>query len=332
MGCLIDLLYHLVSAASGRVSRVSAPKPYVLKTRGRPSFLLVWLVCGWLVHVTLPAIRASHPAMAAAWLTPLFVLLFPWPLARAVTIPLGLIRTSYYLTLLASFTWWRDLPGGAVVAAMLAARRRARQLSTCRDPPKGTLPPRTDGWLRTKLETLHVLRAAGTAASALAGELLDGDRNLAREKMRAVLEFDPRVCPRAADALAKRTLAEDDEPESPVKLGALPAELQKRQLELADAAGALAVRIERQGTRTPEHELTEWCTLRRLYARVAVLSGPETRLQAFSVIEPALRKQAVWMFNVFQQRPLADAMFGWLAAEAEATGHPAEADSGPPLS
>lgn len=473
MGCILELLFHLSGGISRWASKERAPKPYRLRTRGRPWYLVVWMIVGWALSVWLRGVNGNVltgiPTTTVLGGLFLLVVLFPWPLARTVTIPLGLVRTSYFLTLAASFTWWRDPAGGALAAAVLARMRHGRAR------------PRVDGWLRTRLENLRALRAAGAVASALLSDL-DGDDDLAREKMRTVANFDPKVRPRAAfrlaaewllldaagrgdwrevrdafqgrwrealrwsriarllAAVARRLLREPDAlgdgglrwlhllsprrrltrllvqralaagrgeetrpaprhpdaleralrlhvdwlkgpasrldssmfetlahawqealgtvrlgseaanaafresveeslavliEEAPVDLGdaaptrlvaaALESVLDFRVRELSDAVEKLAARMERAGTRSPSHELGEWCGLRRLYLEFARLPGPSHRQTAYSMVSAVVHAQAIRMFKVFQERPLANAMFRWLLAEAEATGHP---DSG----
>lgn len=473
MGCILELILHLADALSGGISRRAtkggAPRPYRLRTRGRPWYLVVWLAASWALSIWWRgpdgnAPTVIHPATVLGRLV-LLTVLFPWPLARSVTIPLGLVRTSYYLALAASFTWWRDPAGGALTAAVLARMRHRRAR------------PRIDGWLRTRFENLRALRAGAAVAAALKSDL-DGDDDLAREKMRAVADFDSRVRPRAAyrlaaewllldaarrgdwreardafqgrwrdalrwsriarllDAVARRLLREPDTPgdgrlrwlhlraprrrlmrplvqralatgrgdemkpatrhldaleralrlhvdwmkgpaarldshgfeilahawqealgtvrpgseaskaafresveeslavlieAAPVDLSdatptrlvadALESVLDFRVRELSDAVEELAVRMERSGTRSPSHELGEWCGLRRLYLGIARLPGPSHRQTAYSMVSAVVHAQAIRMFKVFQERPLANAMFRWLLAEAEATGH-----------
>lgn len=315
MGCLVHLVVEILGLISRVVvdwaGRTTTPGRYSLGTQGRAWFLLIWLILAWPLSGLLSHLLVEGPSAAAlGWLALVLVILFPWPLVRALTIPLGLLRTSYYLTFLASFTWWRDPSGGALLAAVLARRRHA------------SVRERTEFWLRNRLAGLHVLRGAGALASAMASEI-DGDLALACEKVRAVGDFDRRVLPRLAVRLAARSPMLEAE-RLRGDSGGRSASPESRILELADAADRLVERIDSRGTRNPLHELDEWCALRRLYGKAVARPGTASRSEILDVVLPALEKQAVWLFDKLQQRPLANAMFHWLLKEAEAASPDAE--------
>lgn len=100
------------------------------------------------------------------------------------------------------------------------------------------------------------------------------------------------------------------------------AYLQRERIlsELELAASALARRRVRGRAQWPVEELREWLALRALYERAAATGGLESRRVAFAVLEHEVCNLGVWLFNVREEKPLANALFRWLAAEAEAVG------------
>lgn len=67
-------------------------------------------------------------------------------------------------------------------------------------------------------------------------------------------------------------------------------------------------------------EWREWTALRMAYERGVLLGGPELRYLAFTKVHSDVCALAVWLFNDRKERPLANAMFRFLLAEATAVG------------
>ncbi|MFO0755753.1 MAG: hypothetical protein U0359_04650 [Byssovorax sp.] len=67
-------------------------------------------------------------------------------------------------------------------------------------------------------------------------------------------------------------------------------------------------------------EWREWIALTALVERGTKLAGDDFRRLAFYKVHPDACSLAVWLFNDRNQRPIGNAMFRWLLAEAEAVG------------
>ncbi|MDC0715253.1 hypothetical protein [Nannocystis bainbridge] len=118
-----------------------------------------------------------------------------WPVLRRTVIAAGLVRPSYYLTVLARSAWEREREGGQVVAAALALLHRSH------DPALAT-------WLEGKIQA----RAGSGLGSVVATGLLAasrGDRDGARDILLGVDTFDPDYAPRAARRAANDWLVAD---------------------------------------------------------------------------------------------------------------------------
>jgi hypothetical protein len=64
-------------------------------------------------------------------------------------------------------------------------------------------------------------------------------------------------------------------------------------------------------------EWREWLALRDLYQDAGRVGGLELRRVAFSQVHHDVCNYAVWLFNVRDEKPMANAMFIWLLAEAK---------------
>jgi hypothetical protein len=166
--------------------------------QGKGSFG-AWAVFVWLVLAPTGLALAILSVGAPLLLLPaalMALVVFPWPIARAVLVPLGQPRLAYYLTYASDFVFYRDRQGGASIAAAWALSMQ----------PK--LDEEDARWLSDKLAAEEPLRGAGLVAHAL---LLAarGDREGARALLAAVDLVDPRVCPPAAKRVANGWLAAD---------------------------------------------------------------------------------------------------------------------------
>ncbi|EYF02954.1 hypothetical protein [Chondromyces apiculatus] len=99
-----------------------------------------------------------------------------------------------------------------------------------------------------------------------------------------------------------------------------------RQLR-SDLLAELELTVERLRRRVDEaralpaiDEWREWIALKGRYEQAAALVGMELRRLSFPRMNVEVCHLAVWLFNVRGQRALANAMFRWLLAEAEAVG------------
>ncbi len=84
------------------------------------------------------------------------------------------------------------------------------------------------------------------------------------------------------------------------------------------SSDALRRRLDEKRELPAVDEWREWTTLRLAYEHGARLAGQDFRRLAFYKVHPDITSLAVWLFNDRQQRPLGNAMFKWLLAEATA--------------
>ena len=67
-------------------------------------------------------------------------------------------------------------------------------------------------------------------------------------------------------------------------------------------------------------EWRAWLALRALADRVGRIGGEEARRVSFPHLHGELVELPVWLYNLRREKPIANAMFRWLLAEAEAVG------------
>lgn len=85
---------------------------------------------------------------------------------------------------------------------------------------------------------------------------------------------------------------------------------------IESASDALRRRLDDKREIPAVDEWREWTTLRLAYEHGVRLAGTDFRRLAFYKVHPDLTSLAVWLFNDRFQRPLGNAMFKWLLAEA----------------
>ena len=110
-----------VSRASATSSSSTASRSWQGRSGG---FLAVWIVVGLPWSVALFALLNgvfTGPAVVGVLVGG--VVLFPWPLARLLSIPLGLASISVVLARLANWTWGVEPRSGSAVAGALASWR-----------------------------------------------------------------------------------------------------------------------------------------------------------------------------------------------------------------
>lgn len=88
--------------------------------------------------------------------------------------------------------------------------------------------------------------------------------------------------------------------------------------EIELACDAVRRRVDENRELPPADELREWIALRARYERAAATVGMELRRLAFPKIHADACHLAVWLFNTRKERPIGNAIFRWLLAEAEA--------------
>lgn len=157
--------------------------------------LAVWFVLGP-AALTLGAGVLSGQIYLLPPLLAISLIIFPWPIARRVLIPLGLPRLAYFVALTSDHTFRRDRRGGAALAAAWALARQ----------PK--LDEAAAEWVTEKLAQGETLGGAGIFASGL---LLAarGDLAGARALIESARGIDARACPPVVRRLASGWLAAD---------------------------------------------------------------------------------------------------------------------------
>ncbi len=95
------------------------------------------------------------------------------------------------------------------------------------------------------------------------------------------------------------------------------ARLRDELLGAVEAASeALKRRVDDKRALPSADEWREWANLRATYERGVRCAGDELRRLAFVKVYPEVSAYAVWLFNDRKQRPLGNAIFRWLLAEA----------------
>ncbi|WP_437810936.1 hypothetical protein [Sorangium sp. So ce1078] len=88
--------------------------------------------------------------------------------------------------------------------------------------------------------------------------------------------------------------------------------------EVELACDALRRRVDEKRELPALAEWREWTSLRAQYEAAGELVGTELRRLAFPKVHADVCHAAVWLFNTRKERAIANAMFRWLLAEAEA--------------
>jgi hypothetical protein len=86
--------------------------------------------------------------------------------------------------------------------------------------------------------------------------------------------------------------------------------------EVEAASDAIKRRVEEKRALPGSDEWREWGNLRALYERGVKSAGDDLRRLAFVKVYPDACSYAVWLYNDQNQRPLGNAIFRWLLAEA----------------
>lgn len=88
--------------------------------------------------------------------------------------------------------------------------------------------------------------------------------------------------------------------------------------EIEAASDALRRRVDQKRELPAADEWREWANLTARYAHGVSRAGEDFRRLSFAKVYPDACSYAVWLFNDRKQRPLGNAIFRWLLAEAEA--------------
>ncbi|MBZ5714293.1 hypothetical protein [Nannocystis pusilla] len=131
------------------------------------------------------------------WLVALLDLIggIVWPVLRRTVIAAGLVRASYWLSLLARASWERDREGGKLVAAALALLHRPHDAALAT-------------WLEGKIHANAKTGLGGIVATGLLAASR-GDSDGARDILAGADAFDPDFAPAAARRAANDWLVAD---------------------------------------------------------------------------------------------------------------------------
>lgn len=86
------------------------------------------------------------------------------------------------------------------------------------------------------------------------------------------------------------------------------------------ATEALHRRLQARHRLPASEELAESLSVQEACARAAAMGGDELRRIAFAISQPDVCDHAVWLFNVQEEKPIANAIMQWLLSEARAVG------------
>ena len=200
------------STSTSSSSSSTASRPWQGRSGG---FLAVWIVVGlpwWVALFALLNGVFTGPAVVGVLVGG--VVLFPWPLARLLSIPLGLASISVVLARLANWTWGVEPRSGSAVAGALASWRAERWMSG--SSRWGRLLRWTGvarrglALSRRQLTQAELIGPAACVATAIFARIdgdatNNGDMDAADMMMDAAGTFDPRVMP----SVVRRMVADD---------------------------------------------------------------------------------------------------------------------------
>lgn len=193
LGVIVWLIYRAL--VHGR----SPSEPGTRNNLGLVLAVIVWVLVGGMMIVWATQLAAGELAALPKLLVGLVVLL-PWPLVRLVLLPLGLLRTAYYMSFLCLLRFQDDRRGGALLVGAWALLR-APQRSEAQSGPALQ-------FLEKRLHRLKKLRGAAVVAMGL-GAARRGELDAAQALLESTFNLDPAACPQWALELAGEWLTVD---------------------------------------------------------------------------------------------------------------------------
>ncbi|MFO7565051.1 MAG: hypothetical protein R6X02_20565 [Enhygromyxa sp.] len=201
------VLVALLASTAGSKQTTRAPiRPHAVVA------LLIWTIVGpafvFELFTLVEALAAGDfggALVALGFASATAIVLFPWPIVRALLIPRGQIKLSWAITRLSFWVWSGDVRGAAMIAASWAAIRRVQ-----REPE---FDPRVLEWIERRQASSAAslssrrwkLGGAGIIASGLLAEAR-GDRAGARRLLGSALELAEPARPGKAVELASAWL------------------------------------------------------------------------------------------------------------------------------
>lgn len=193
LGIIVWLIYRAL------VHNRSSGEPGPRSNLGLVVAIVIWVLVGGMMVVWAVQLRAGELAALPKLLVGLVVLM-PWPIVRLVLLPLGLLRTAYYMSFLCLLRFQDDRRGGALLVGAWALLR-APQRSVAQSEPALR-------FLEKRLHRLKKLRGAAVVAMGL-GAARRGELDATRALLESAFNLDPAACPQWALELAGEWLTVD---------------------------------------------------------------------------------------------------------------------------
>ncbi len=193
LGIIVWLVYRAL------VHNRSAGEPGTRNNLGLVLAIVVWVLVGGMMLGWAVQLRAGELAALPKLLVGLVVLL-PWPVVRLVLLPLGLLRTAYYMSFLCLLRFQDDRRGGALLVGAWALLRASQRAESQSGPALR--------FLEKRLHRLKKLRGAAVVAMGLSAARR-GELEAARALLESAFNLHPAACPQWALELAGEWLTVD---------------------------------------------------------------------------------------------------------------------------
>lgn len=187
-GLLAGVIAVLLATSAGAQRKPDGPIPAAAVVA-----VVIWLIVGpWFVAelayliAALAAGELADALVALGYVLATGIVLFPWPITRAILIPLGQVKLAWALTRLSFWIGRRDLRGVAVLAASWAGLRRGHAGPALDAELIAWIERRRDASPRG--EVRWKLGGAAVVATGLLAENC-GDRASARRLLDSALEL-----------------------------------------------------------------------------------------------------------------------------------------------
>jgi len=195
VGLIVWLIFRLVRRDKVRAGGTEGPPQRI----GALVALGVWLLVGvlwlaWLVQLGRGDLWALPKLVAG------LVILLPWPTLRFVVMPLGMVRTAYYVAFLGLYRFEADRRGAALLSSAWTLLRRPARAGDRADSAQR--------FIEKRLSRPQSMRGAGVVALGLLAAR-HGELDQARALLLATEDLHPAACPTLAGKLAREWLSVD---------------------------------------------------------------------------------------------------------------------------